>query len=66
MLNKKESLEKIDKMSVEEAQKLVYRALDKSGIEYKMDGAGISLSEFFELCLNDIKEHLDELKNINN
>jgi hypothetical protein len=31
-----------------------------------MDGAGISLSEFFELCLNDIKEHLDELKDINN
>lgn len=66
MLNKKELLEKVDKMSAEEAYKHVCQALDKSGIEYKIDGTGISLSEFFELILNDIKEHLDELKNINN
>lgn len=66
MLNKKELLEKIDKMSDEEVQKHICRALDKSGIEYEIGGTGIPLSEFFESILNDIKEHLNELKNINN
>lgn len=66
MLNKKELLEKIDKMSAKEAQKHICRALDKSGIEYEMNGTGIPISEILESALNDIKEHLDELKDINN
>lgn len=66
MLDKKELLKKLDKMSVKEIQKLICQALDDSGIEYTIDGTGISLSEFFESFYNDIKEHLNELKNINN
>ena len=66
MLDKKELLEKLDKMSVKEIQELICQALDDSGIEYSMDGIGISLSEFFESFHNDIKDHLNKLKNINN
>lgn len=66
MLDKKELLEKLDKMSVKEIQKLICQALDDSWIEYSMDDTGISLFEFFESFHNDIKEHLNELKNINN
>lgn len=62
MLDKKELLEKLDKMPVEEVQKCVCQALDDSGIEYSMDGIGISLFEFFKAFHNDIKEHLNELK----
>ena len=69
MLDKKEKknyYKKLDKISVKEIQKLICQALDESGIEYTMDGTGISLSGFFESFYNDIKEHLNELKNINN
>ena len=66
MLDKKELLEKLDKMSVKEIQKLICQALDDSGIEYTIDGTGISLSEFFKAFHNDIEKHLNELKNINN
>lgn len=53
MLNKKELLKKLDDMPIEEMQKCICQAL-------------ISLSEFFESFHNDVKEHLNELKNINN
>ena len=66
MLDKKELLEKLDKMSVKEIQKLICQALDDSGIEYSMDGTGISFSEFFKAFHDDIKDHLNKLKNINN
>ena len=66
MLNKKELLKKLDDMPIEEVQKRICQALDKSGIEYEMNGTGIPISEILESALNDIKEHLDELKDINN
>lgn len=66
MLDKKESLKRLYDMPIEEMQKCICQALDDSGIEYSMDGAEISLSEFFESFHDDIKEHLNELKNINN
>ena len=66
MLDKKESLKRLYDMPIEEMQKCICQALDDSGIEYSMDGVEISLSEFFESFHNDIKEHLNELKNINN
>lgn len=53
-------------MSIEEVQKRICQALDDGGIEYSTDGTGISLSEFFESFHDDVKEHLNELKNINN
>ena len=53
-------------MSIEKVQKCIRQALDDSGIEYSMDGIGISLFEFFKAFHNDIKEHLNKLKNINN
>ena len=57
MLDKKELLKKLDNMPIEKAQKCICQALDDSGIEYSMDDTGISLSEFFELFHDDIKEH---------
>lgn len=66
MLDKKESLKRLYDMPIEEIQKCIRQALDDSGIEYSMDGIGISLFEFFKAFHNDIKEHLNELKNINN
>lgn len=59
-------LKEIDEMPIEEVQKLICQALDDSEIKYTMDGTGISLSEFFEPFHNDIKKHLNELKNMNN
>lgn len=49
MLDKEILIKQINEMSVEEVQELVSKALEDSGIEYSMDGDGISLSEFFEL-----------------
>lgn len=66
MLDKEELLKKLNDMPIEELQKCICQELDDSGIEYSMDGTGISLSEFFKVFHNDIKEHLNELKNINN
>lgn len=66
MLDKKESLKRLYDMPIEEMQKCIRQALDDSGIEYSMDGIGISFFEFFKAFHNDIKEHLNELKNINN
>lgn len=66
MLDKKESLKRLYDRPIEEMQKCIRQALDDSGIEYSIDDTGISLSEFFESFHNDIKEHLNELKNINN
>ena len=53
-------------MPIEKVQKCIHQALDDSGIEYSINGIGISLFEFFKAFHDDIKEHLNELKNINN
>ena len=66
MLDKEKLLKKLNEMPIEEVQKCICQALDDSGIEYTTDGTGISLSEFFESFYDDIEEHLNELKNINN
>ena len=66
MLNKEKSLKKLNEMPVEEVQKRIRQALEDSGIEYTTNGTGISLAEFFEPFHNEIVEHLNELKHINN